>query len=85
MWPGAALGMVLHRKRGQRLVAHAFDRRVVEIDVRDFQAVRHGLGDHREVVVLAGDLHMARLQVLDRVVAAMVAELQTPSLRTTGD
>ena len=59
MRAGAGLGMVLHRERRERLVPDALDRPVVEVDVRDFEAVRHRLWDDGEVVVLAGNLHLA--------------------------
>ena len=45
---GTALGVVLHRKRRQRLVTDAFDRVVVEVDVRHLEALRNRLGQHRE-------------------------------------
>ena len=73
--------MVLHRERRQRPVADAFDRTVVEIDVRHFKAAGQRIGDDGEVVVLACDLHLARGEVLDRMVAAVVPELETRRLR----
>ena len=82
---GTALGVVLHRKRRQRLVTDAFDRIVVEIDVRHLEALRNRLGQHREVVVLGRDLDRPRLQVLHRMVAAVVTELQAPRLRAARD
>ena len=72
--------MVLHRKRRERLMTDAFDRVVVEIDVRHFQAVGYRRRVDGEVVVLARDLHVSRRQVFDRMVAAMMSELQTPRL-----
>ncbi len=59
-------------------------RAVVEVDVRDLQAVRHRFRQNGEVMVLARDLNLSRQQVLDRVVAAMVAELEPPRLRPAG-
>ena len=82
---GTALGVVLHRKRRQRLVTDAFDRVVVEIDMRYLEALRNRLGQHREVVVLGRDLDSPRLQVLHRMVAAVVTELQAPRLRAARD
>ena len=81
---GTALGVVLHRKRRQRRVTDAFDRVVVEIDVRHLEALRNRLGQHREVVVLGRDLDRPRLQVLHRMVAAPVAEFQLIGLGTAG-
>ena len=75
MRAGARLGVILHRERRKRLVAYSFDRIVVEVYVRDFEAVRNRLWQDSEVVVLARYLHMACRKVLHRVVAAMMAEL----------
>ena len=47
----------------------------------DFEAVGDRLRDNREIVVLARYLHLACRQVLHRVVAAVVPELETSSLR----
>ncbi len=75
--------MVLHRKRRERLVAHALDGAVVEIDVRDLQASWNRLRHDGKVVVLACDLHLARCEVLHGVVAAVVPEFETTSLCAT--
>ena len=72
---GGRFGMILHAHDGQGLVAQAFQGLVVEVDVGGFhivQAVQH----HMEAVVLGRDLDAARAQILDRMVAAVVAELQ---------
>ena len=58
----------------------ALDRAVVEVDVRELRLAEvglqplPGLAAHREAVVLRGDRDPAGAQVLDRVVAAAVAE-----------
>ena len=75
MRAGARLGVILHRERGKRLVPYTLDRVVVEVYVRDFEAVRNRLWQDGEVVILARYLHMARRKVLHRVVATMMAEL----------
>ena len=74
MRAGARLGVVLHRERGKRLVPDTLDRVVVEVYVRDFEAVRNRLWQDREVVVLARDLDVARRKVLHWMVAAVVAK-----------
>ena len=73
--------MVLHRERRERLVADALDRIVVEVYVRHFQTVWNRLRHDGEVVVLAGDFHMARRKILNGMVASVVSELEPRSLR----
>ena len=75
MRAGARLRVILHRECGKSLVPYTLDRVVVEVYVRDFEAVRNRLWQDGEVVVLARYLHMARRKVLHRVVATMMAEL----------
>ena len=74
--------MVLHRERRERLVADALDGSVVEIDVCNFQTVRNRLRHDGEVVVLAGDFHMARRKILNGMVASVVSELEPRRLRS---
>ncbi len=62
-------------------MTEAFERVVVEVDVRGlaadfFEAVRID----REAVVLAGDLDLAGVQVLHRLIAAAMAELELECL-----
>jgi hypothetical protein len=66
-------------------VAHALDRVVVEVDVGDLDAgfVERVHVDH-EVVVLRGDLDLAGGELLDRVVAAVVAELEAARAAAEG-
>ena len=73
--------MVLHRERGECLVPYAFNRPVVEIHVSHFKAFWNGFRHHCEVVVLAGDLNLARREILHRMVAAVVPELEPRRLR----
>ena len=49
--------------------------------MRHLQAVRKRLRQHGEVVVLTRDLHLAGLQVLHRMVAAVMSELEPSRLR----
>ncbi len=58
----------------------AGERVVVQIHVRHRDVVRQALRIHIEVVVLGRDLDFACLQVLDRMIAAMVAELELVGL-----
>ena len=84
MRAGARLGVILHRERRERLVPHALDRVVVEVYVRDFEAVRNRLWQDGEIVVLARDLHVACRKILNRMVATVVAKFQPPRLRAAG-
>src|SRR5262249_31290197 len=49
---------------------------VVEIDVADLDVLRKGLGVDSEPMILRGDLDLAALLVSDRMVRAVVAELE---------
>ena len=57
-------------------VAHAFDGVVVEVDVGHLDFRRKRVGIDGESVVLRGDRDFSGAQVLDRLVAAAVAEFQ---------
>ena len=77
MGAGAGLRVVLHRKGRHFLAPQPLKRVVVEVPVghlchRLVQTPRV----HGKPVVLAGNLNLARRQVLHRVVEAPVAELQ---------
>ncbi len=76
--------MVLDGERGILPVAHALDRAVVQVDVRDFQLVSKRVGQDGEIVVLRCDFDGVRQQVSDRMVAAVVAEVQASRLGTAG-
>ena len=73
--------MVLHAERGEFLVTDALDGVVVQVDVADFHIRREGRFLDGIVVVLARDFHSAGLQVLYRMVAAVMAELEFGNLR----
>src|SRR3954464_8345222 len=88
---GAGLGVVLDGAAGDVEQGQALDGAVVEVEVAELGGPEVGLPahrliavdgplaarpEHREAVVLRGDLHAAGLEVLDRVVGAAVAEGQ---------
>ena len=70
--------MVLHGERRQRLVADAFNRAIVQIDMRDFQIVAQRIGHDRDVVVLRCNFNRVGQQIFDRMVAAMMTEMKPP-------
>ena len=84
--PGDALGVVLDGLDRQRRVAQALDRAVVEVELADAEAGprRQRLADDLDLVVLGRDLDAARVEVLDRVVRAVVAEAQAARLGAGG-
>ena len=65
-------------------MAHAFDRLVVEVDVGDFDFGRERIGIDGEAVVLRSDGNLSGAEVLDRLVAAAVAELQFEGAAAVG-
>ena len=74
---GRGLGMILHAEDGLAAVAEAFQRLVVQVDVRDFDFVEvERIGIHREAVVVRSDLDLAGDLVQHRVIRAAMAELQ---------
>src|SRR5919112_6031945 len=85
--PRSRLRVVLHAAGGHVEQADALDRAVVEVHVRELGLAEVGLQPlpgltaHREAVVLRGDRDPARAQVLDRVVAATVAERELERLQ----
>ena len=67
-------------------MAHAFQRLVVEIDVRQFHfALRQRIGIDGEIMVVRGDLDFAAGQLLHRMIAAVVAEFQLKGLASKGN
>ena len=55
---GRCFGMILHAEDRLAAVAEAFQRLVVQIDVREFDFVRvERIGIHREAVIVRRDLH----------------------------
>lgn len=76
--------MVLHGERRQRLVADAFNRTVVQIDMRDFQIVAKRFWHDGEIVVLRCDFNRIGQEIFDRMVTAMMAEMEPSRLRPAG-
>src|SRR5262249_1558255 len=72
---GGGQGMVPHAEDRPGLVPQPLDRAVVQVDVRPLHVRRQALGIDREPVILRGDLDLAGLQLLDRMVPAAMAEL----------
>src|SRR5439155_22111330 len=77
--------MILHGDDRELTVGHAFDRAVVEIQVRDFEfGARERVGVYRDSVVLRGYVDASAALILDRLVAAPVSELQFVRLPAEG-
>src|SRR5262245_66441806 len=73
------LGMILHTKDRLRLVMHAVDGLVVQIHAIDGNVAGKRLRVDGESVVLRCDFNLARVEVLHRLIAAAMAELQLES------
>src|SRR5262249_51052375 len=65
---GAGLGVILHREDRFALHAQSLVAAVEQRDMRHLDVLRQALGDDAEAMVLAGDLDLARLDVLHRVI-----------------
>src|SRR5262249_46097286 len=81
---GASLGVVLHGEDRLAFDAQALVAAVEERDVSHLHVARQALGDDAEAMVLAGDLDLPSLNVLDRVVGAAMADrhlLRAPAER----
>src|SRR5205807_5929409 len=78
LWPGRALGVILHGERRQRAMTQTFDTAVVEVALADVPAgiLRQRRLVDLELVVLRGHVDGAGVLVAHRVVATVVAELQ---------
>src|SRR5687767_563437 len=83
--PGARLRMPLEAKRRPIGPRQALQGTVEEGHVRRLQIRADGRGIDGKPVVLAGDHHLAALQVLDRMVRAMVAKLHLEGPRAGGE
>src|SRR5262245_62097342 len=76
---GRAFGVVLDGLDREIAVPEAFDRSVVEVDLADMEAARLGqrVAEDLDLVVLGGHLDVAGVDVLDRVVRAVMPEAET--------
>jgi hypothetical protein len=81
---GRGFRVALEAERRLVGAGQALQRAVEQRDVRGAQVVGQRLLVHREAVVLAGDAHAAGIEVLHRVVGAVVAELHLEGLGAGG-
>ena len=80
-----SLGMILHAKERQRAMAHAFVGVVVQIDVGDFHVARRKrIGIDAKAVILRGNFHFSRAQILHRMVRAVMTEFQLEGAAAEG-
>ena len=64
---GRGFRVILHAEQRQISVAQAFERVVVEIDVREFDfALRQRIGIDGEVVIVGGDFDFAGVESASR-------------------
>ena len=84
MRPGRGFGMILDAEDRGLAMAHALHGAIVEIDVRDLHIGREGIRVHGEAVILSRDGHFARAEVLHRLIAAMMPELELEGLPAVG-
>src|SRR5271168_5084948 len=83
MRPRRSLRMILHGEKRQRFVPQSLQRVVVQIYMRQLNLV--GIDRLRidsEVVVVRRDLHLAVGHILNRMISAVMAELQLVGLAT---
>jgi hypothetical protein len=74
---GRSFRVILHAKKREIFVTHAFVGGVVQIHVGDFDvAGRKRVGIDAKAVILGSDFHLIGEQILHRMVGAVVAELQ---------
>ncbi len=73
--------MILHAEQRQIPMPQTFERLVVQIDVRQFDfTLRQRVRIDCEIMVVRRDLDLPRLQLLHRMIPAVVSELQLVSL-----
>ncbi len=84
--PRRAFRVVLDGLDRQLPVTQPLDGAVVEIDLADVEpgCRRDRMADHLDLVVLGGHLDTPKVQVLDRMVGAVMAEPQPRRLRAAG-
>src|SRR2546427_9939606 len=83
--PGARLGMVLHGENREIPVGHAFERAVVEVQVRDLElGTEERVRVDHDSVVLSRYVDAAAPKLLDRLVASPSTEFQLVRLPAEG-
>src|SRR6185503_16767797 len=73
---GAGFGVILDGVDGKAAMPEAFDRVVVQVDVRNFTIGGQRVGIDREAVVLRGDLDTSGRQILHRLVSTVMPKRQ---------
>ena len=76
MRPRARLRVILHAEHRIALVLQPRERVVVQIHMRLHNVVWQARRIHIEVMILRRTLNLARLEILDRMIPAVVSELQ---------
>ncbi len=76
---GRGLGMILHAENGMIAMPHSLDGLVVQINVCDFHVRRQRVRIDGEAVILRRDRDAPGRQVLHRLVATVMPELQFES------
>lgn len=67
-------------------MAHAFERVVVEVNVRQLDfALRQRLRVHGKVVIMGRDLNLSGIELLYRMISAVVSKFEFESLAAEGD
>src|SRR5438105_15441201 len=72
--------MILHTIDRFGLMAHSFDCLIVQIDSVDLQFGGQGIGVNSKPVVLRSDFNATGLQILNRLIAAAMAEFELEGL-----
>ena len=80
MRTGRGLGVILNTKDRNGIAAQALHRAVIQVDMRNLCIRRQRLRVNREPMVLRRDRNLPGEQILDRLVAATMAELQLERL-----
>ena len=80
---GRSLRVILHAEGRKLPVPYAFNRVVVQIDMSEFETIRQIR--ERKVVILARDRHASRPDILHRMIASVMAELEPSAFRPAGE
>src|ERR1041384_6096483 len=73
---GRGFWVILHSESGHVFAADALDRLIVQVDVRDLDALRQRVRLQSEAVILRGDFDAARVAMQDRLIGSAMSELQ---------